>query len=132
MPRHLLSLFDLTAEEITQLLDRGIGLKNLQKSGKEHHPLKGKTLAMVFEKSSTRTRVSFEVAMYQLGGHALNITSQASQLGRGETYEDTASVLSRYVDGIMVRTFEQTRIEKMTKTSHRHGKTSGRYLLHSS
>ena len=117
MPRHLLSLFDLTAEEITQLLDRGIWLKNLQKSGKEHHPLRGKTLAMVFEKSSTRTRVSFEVAMYQLGGHALNITSQASQLGRGETYEDTASVLSRYVDGIMVRTFEQTRIEKMTKTS---------------
>jgi ornithine carbamoyltransferase len=117
MPRHLLSLFDLTAEEITQLLDRGIWLKNLQKSGKEHHPLKGKTLAMVFEKTSTRTRVSFEVAMYQLGGHALNITSQASQLGRGETYEDTASVLSRYVDGIMVRTFEQTRIEKMTQTS---------------
>jgi ornithine carbamoyltransferase len=72
---------------------------------------------MVFEKSSTRTRVSFECAMYQLGGHALNITSQASQLGRGETYEDTAKVLSRYVDGIMVRTFEQVRIEKMASTS---------------
>jgi len=117
MPRHLLSLFDLTAEEILQLLERGVWLKNLNRSGKEHHPLNGKTLAMVFEKSSTRTRVSFEVAMYQLGGHALNITSQASQLGRGETYEDTAGVLSRYVDGIMVRTFEQTRIEKMAATS---------------
>lgn len=117
MPRHLLSLFDLTADEINQLLERGIYLKNLQKSGKEHHPLKGKTLAMVFEKTSTRTRVSFEVAMYQLGGHALNITSGGSQLGRGETYEDTARVLSRYVDGIMVRTFEQTRIEKMASTS---------------
>jgi len=98
-------------------LKRGDWLKDRQKSGKEHHPLKGKTLAMVFEKSSTRTRVSFECAMYQLGGHALNITSQASQLGRGETYEDTAKVLSRYVDGIMVRTFEQTRIEKMATTS---------------
>lgn len=117
MPRHLLSLFDLNAEEISQLLERGVWLKNQQKSGKEYLPLKGKTLAMVFEKTSTRTRVSFEVAMYQLGGHALNITSQASQLGRGETYEDTARVLSRYVNGIMVRTFEQTRIEKMAQAS---------------
>ncbi len=117
MPRHLLSLFDLTSDEIGALLERGVWLKKMKRSGKEHRPLKGKTLAMVFEKSSTRTRVSFEVAMYDLGGHALNITSEASQLGRGETYEDTASVLSRYVDGIMVRTFEQTRIEKMAKTS---------------
>jgi len=117
MPRHLLSLFDLTESELSELLKRGAWLKGQNKAGKEHHPLKGKTLAMVFEKSSTRTRVSFECAMYQLGGHALNITSGGSQLGRGETYEDTASVLSRYVDGIMVRTFEQTRIEKMTKTS---------------
>lgn len=113
MPRHLLSLFDLTADEIRDLFDRTQWLKAQQKQGKEHHPLKGKTLAMVFEKSSTRTRVSFEVGMYQLGGHALNLTTKASQLGRGETYEDTARVLSRYVDGIMMRTFEQIRIEKM-------------------
>ncbi len=117
MPRHLLSLFDLTAEEIEGVLRRAAWFKDQNRAGKEFQPLKGKTLAMVFEKSSTRTRVSFEVAMYQLGGHALNITSQASQLGRGETYEDTARVLSRYVNGIMVRTFEQTRIEKMASTS---------------
>ena len=113
MPRHLLSLFDLTVDEIKDLFDRTQWLKDQQKKGKEHHPLKGKSLAMLFEKSSTRTRVSFEVGMYQLGGHALNLTSQASQLGRGETYEDTARVLSRYVDGIMVRTFEQIRAEKL-------------------
>jgi ornithine carbamoyltransferase len=82
-----------------------------------HQPLKGKTLAMVFEKSSTRTRVSFEVGMFQLGGHALNITSQASQLGRGETYSDTSMVLSRYVDCIMMRTFEQSRIEEAAHAS---------------
>jgi len=113
MPRKLLSLFDLTSDEIRDLFDRTQWLKEQQKKGVEHHPLKGKTLAMVFEKSSTRTRVSFEVGMYQLGGHALNLTTQASQLGRGETYEDTGRVLSRYVDGIMFRTFEQVRAEKM-------------------
>jgi ornithine carbamoyltransferase len=117
MPRHLLSLFDLKENEIYSLLERGIKLKKIKQSGKEHKPLSGKSLAMVFEKSSTRTRVSFEVAMYELGGHALNISSSGSQLGRGETYEDTARVLSRYVDGIMVRTFEQTRIEKMAATA---------------
>lgn len=117
MPRHLLSLFDLTEDEIDQLLERGIYLKNLNRSGKEHHPLKGKTLAMVFEKTSTRTRVSFEVAMFELGGHALNLTTQALQIGRGETYEDTARVLSRYVHAIMMRTFEQSRIEKMSRGS---------------
>lgn len=117
MPRHLLTLFDLTAEEIKDLFDRAQWMKVRAREGKTHQPLTGKTLAMVFEKSSTRTRVSFEVAMYKLGGHALNITSQASQLGRGETYEDTARVLSRYVDGIMVRTFEQVRAEKLAYAS---------------
>lgn len=117
MARNLLSLFDFTAGEIDDLMEQSAWLKSAQKKGKVHHPLAGKTLGMVFEKSSTRTRVSFEVGMYQLGGHALNLTSQASQLGRGETYEDTARVLSRYVDGIMMRTFEQSRIEKMAAGS---------------
>ncbi len=113
MVRHLLSLFDLTAVEVESLMKRSAELKAMQKAGKRHRPLEGKTLGMVFEKSSTRTRVSFEVGMFQLGGHALNLTTQASQLGRGETYEDTSRVLSRYVDCIMMRTFEQTRIERM-------------------
>jgi ornithine carbamoyltransferase len=117
MARNLLSLFDCTADEIDELLEQSAWLKAAQKKGKAHHSLAGKTLGMVFEKSSTRTRVSFEVGMYQLGGHALNLTSNASQLGRGETYEDTARVLSRYVDGIMMRTFEQQRIEKMAAGS---------------
>ncbi len=117
MPRHFLSLLDYTKDELRELLERAKSLKKQQKTGKKHHSLEGKTLAMVFEKSSTRTRVSFEVGMYQLGGHALNITSQASQLGRGETYADTARVLSRYVDGIMMRTFEQVRIEETASAS---------------
>lgn len=117
MPRHFLNLLDWQKDELRELLDRAKWLKKQQKSGKLHQPLKGKTLAMVFEKSSTRTRVSFEVGMFQLGGHSLNITSQASQLGRGETYSDTARVLSRYVDGIMMRTFEQSRIEDVASAS---------------
>jgi ornithine carbamoyltransferase len=117
VPRHLLTLFDLQASEIEELFKRAAWLKSRLRAGREHHPLKGKTLGMVFEKSSTRTRVSFEVAMFQLGGHALNLTTQALQIGRGETYEDTARVLSRYVDGIMMRTFEQSRIERMAAGS---------------
>ncbi len=117
MARHLLSMFDLTAKEIDELMERSAWIKARQKSGKAHRPLEGKTLGMVFEKSSTRTRVSFEVGTFQLGGHALNLTSQASQLGRGETYEDTARVLSRYVDGIMMRTFEQERVERVASAS---------------
>ncbi len=117
MPQHLLTLFDFTKEETLELFERAALIKEWQKSQQPHRVLEGKTLAMVFEKSSTRTRVSFEVGMFQLGGHALNITTQASQLGRGETYEDTARVLSRYVDGIMMRTFEQERIERMAAGS---------------
>lgn len=117
MPKHFLSLLDLSQAELNELIDRGEWLKRELKKGKEHRPLKGKALAMIFEKSSTRTRVSFEVGMYQLGGHALNITSHESQLGRGETYADTARVLSRYVDGIMMRTYEQGRIEEVARYS---------------
>ncbi|HPQ80757.1 MAG TPA: ornithine carbamoyltransferase [bacterium] len=117
MARHFLTDFDLNAQEIDDVFGRAAWLKERQKSGAPHRSLEGKTLGMVFEKSSTRTRVSFEVGMFQLGGHALNLTTQASQLGRGETYEDTARVLSRYVDCIMMRTFEQERIERMSHGS---------------
>lgn len=105
MPRHFLKVTDFSADEVRTVLARARELKAWQKSGKIHHPLAGKTLAMIFEKPSTRTRVSFEVGMFQLGGHALYLSSQGSQLGRGETYADTARVLSRFVDGIMIRTF---------------------------
>ncbi|MBI2345800.1 MAG: ornithine carbamoyltransferase [Deltaproteobacteria bacterium] len=110
MTRHLLTLFDLSGDEINRLLARARWLKAERLAGRRHLPLAGKALAMIFEKPSTRTRVSFEVAMYQLGGHALYLSAEGSQLGRGETYADTARVLSRMVDGIMVRTFEQDRI----------------------
>lgn len=112
---HFLKLIDCTKEEITELLDLGDQLKQYVKEGKEHHILKGKTLGMIFEKSSTRTRVSFEVGMYQLGGHALFISSKDSQVGRGEPTQDTARVLSRYLDGIMIRTFAQETVETLAQ-----------------
>lgn len=117
MGKHLLSLFDLTEDGIYEILERGKWFKSEKKKGKSHRVLDGKSLAMVFEKNSTRTRVSFEVAMFELGGHALNLSSSGSQISRGETYEDTARVLSRYVDGIMVRTFEQEKIERIANAS---------------
>lgn len=103
--RHFLSIGDFTYQEINQVLRTAEILKLQQKRGETHDLLRGKTLAMIFEKSSTRTRVSFETGMYQLGGHALFLSSNDLQLGRGETIEDTAKVLSGYVDGIMARTF---------------------------
>ena len=112
---HFLKLIDCSKEEITELLDLGDKLKQYVKEGKEHHILKGKTLGMIFEKSSTRTRVSFEVGMYQLGGHALFISSKDSQVGRGEPTQDTARVLSRYLDGIMIRTFDQETVETLAQ-----------------
>src|SRR3990167_6412483 len=113
MKRDFLSFKDWSKEELDSILKRAIELKDMQRKGVVYHPLRGKSLAMIFEKSSTRTRVSFEIGMFQLGGHALNLATQGSQLGRGETYEDTARVLSRYVDGIMMRTFEQERIRRL-------------------
>ena len=113
--KHFLKLLDLTTEEILELLDLADQLKLQKKQGIEHHILKGKTLGMIFEKSSTRTRVSFETGMYQLGGHALFISSKDAQIGRGEPTEDTARVLSRYLDGIMIRTFEQKEVEDLAK-----------------
>ena len=113
--KHLLKLLDLSKEEITELLDLADRLKAETKAGVEHHILKGKTLGMIFEKSSTRTRVSFETGIYQLGGHALFLSSRDLQIGRGEPVEDTARVLSRYLDGIMIRTFAQEEVETLAR-----------------
>ncbi|NCA99642.1 MAG: ornithine carbamoyltransferase [Clostridia bacterium] len=103
--KHFISLNDPTPGEILDLLDLADKLKADVKAGRPHPILQGKTLGLIFAKSSTRTRVSFEVGMYQLGGHALFLSSQDIQLGRGESIEDTAQVMSRYLDGIMIRTF---------------------------
>ncbi len=111
--KHLLKLLDLSKKEILDILNLADQLKYENKHGIEHHHLKGKTLGMIFQKSSTRTRVSFEVGMYQLGGSALFLSSNDLQIGRGEPVEDTARVLSRYLDGIMIRTFEQAEVEAL-------------------
>lgn len=111
--KHLLKLMDLSAKEITEILNLADQLKFEKKNGIEHHLLKGKTLGMIFEKSSTRTRVSFEVGMYDLGGSALFLSSRDLQIGRGEPVQDTARVLSRYLDGIMIRTFAQKEVEDL-------------------
>lgn len=112
---HLISINDLSLEEIEQILNLSEKLKRQQKEGVTHHHLKGKTLGMIFTKSSTRTRVSFEVGMYQLGGYALFLSSNDIQIGRGETIYDTAQVLSRYIDGIMIRTFAHSDVEDLAK-----------------
>lgn len=113
--KHLLKLGDLSPDEIKEIIDLADQLKKDRKKGKRNKELKGKSLGMIFQKSSTRTRVSFEVGMYQLGGEALFLSSHDTQLGRGEPVEDTARVLSRYLDGIMIRTFAQSDVEKMAK-----------------
>ena len=113
--KHLLKLSDLTKEEISDILDLADEVKAKQKNGEIYEPLKGKTLGMIFQKSSTRTRVSFEVGMYQLGGNALFLSSRDLQIGRGEPVEDTARVLSRYLDGIMIRTFDQAEVEALAE-----------------
>ena len=115
MKKDLLKLLDLSREDILKILDTADQLKFSQKHGIPHDKLKGKTLAMIFEKNSTRTRVSFETGMYQLGGHALFLSSKESQIGRGEPVEDTARVLLRYCDGIMIRTFAQEEVETLAK-----------------
>ena len=115
MKKDLLSIYDLSAEEIEQTFQKARELKEAHQQGVLHRPLEGKTLAMVFEKPSTRTRVSFEAGMYQLGGHAIFLNPQDTQLGRGEAIADTTRVLSRYVDGIMIRTFAQERVEEMAR-----------------
>jgi ornithine carbamoyltransferase len=116
--RDLLSLHDFSPGEIGMILDVAGVLKDKQKKGVPHPQLMGKTLGMIFQKSSTRTRVSFEVAMYQLGGYALFLNTGDMQLGRGESIPDTARVLSRYLDGIMIRTYEQKDVVELAEYAH--------------
>ena len=113
MMNHFLKLLDLSGDEILELLNTADQLKYEQKNGIPHRRLEGKTLAMIFQKSSTRTRVSFETGMYQLGGHALVMNAADLQMGRGEPIQDTARVLSRYCDGIMIRTYAQEDVEAL-------------------
>lgn len=113
--RDFLSLKDFSSEEIYALLDIGVRLKREQRNGGNETYLQGKTLGMIFHKSSTRTRVSFEVGMVQLGGYPLYLSASELQLGRGETIADTAMVLSRYLDGIMIRTYSHFQIEELAK-----------------
>ncbi|WP_274362537.1 ornithine carbamoyltransferase [Paenibacillus thermotolerans] len=115
--RDFLTLADYTPEEIMYLIGLAIDLKQKQKSGETYHPLKGKTLGMIFEKSSTRTRVSFEVGVTQLGGSALFLSKNDIQMGRGEPISDTARVLSRYVDGIMIRTYAHRNVVELARYS---------------
>ncbi len=115
MKKDLLKLLDLSREEILRILDTADQMKYNQKHGIPHDYLRGKTLAMIFEKNSTRTRVSFETGMFQLGGHALFLSGKESQIGRGEPVEDTARVLSRYCDGVMIRTFAQEEVESLAR-----------------
>lgn len=113
--KHLLKLLDLKESEILDILNLADQLKYEKKNGIEHKYLEGKSLGMIFQKSSTRTRVSFETGMYQLGGQALFLSPRDLQIGRGEPIEDTARVLSRYLDGIMIRTFAQQEVEDLAK-----------------
>ena len=115
MKKDLLAVQDLTTEEIERILARSAELKKMQKEGVPHQTLKGKSLGMIFEKSSTRTRVSFEVGIYQLGGQALFLSPADLQMGRGEPVADTARTLSRYLDGIMIRTFGQSVVEELAR-----------------
>ena len=117
MVRHFLTLADLNVTEIEALIHRAIRLKEASRRRELPHTCSGRVLAMIFEKSSTRTRVSFETAMAHLGGHAVFLSSQDSQLGRGEPIEDTARVLSKLVDGVMIRTFEHARITRFAEYS---------------
>ena len=113
--KHFLKLGDLSTKEINELLNLADQLKYEKKNNIPHHHLAGQSLGMIFQKSSTRTRVSFEVGMYQLGGQALFLSNRDLQIGRGEPIQDTARVLSRYLDGIMIRTFEQSEVENLAK-----------------
>lgn len=115
--RHFLKLADFSAEELEHMLERALWIKARQKAGNPYEPFHGKVLAMIFEKASTRTRVSFETGFYQMGGNVVNLTSQGSQLGRSESIEDTARVISRMVDLVMIRTFGQGRLVAFAQNS---------------
>jgi len=115
MTQHFLTLLDIEAEDLNRLIRRAIELKAMTRSGEQYEPLKGKVMAMIFDKSSTRTRVSFETGMAQFGGHAIFLSPRDTQLGRGEPVEDSARVLSRMVDVIMIRTFEHEKLERFAE-----------------
>ncbi len=115
--RHFLKLADFSAEELEHMLERALWIKARQKAGNPYEPFHGTVLAMIFEKASTRTRVSFETGFYQMGGNVVNLTSQGSQLGRSESIEDTARVISRMVDLVMIRTFGQDRLVAFAQNS---------------
>jgi ornithine carbamoyltransferase len=115
MKRDFTKLLDVTAEECIYLLDRALFLKEIRKTRGEYMPLKGRSLGMIFEKASTRTRLSFEIGMKELGGHALFLGASDTQMGRGEPVRDTARVLSRYVHAIMVRTYAQETVEELAR-----------------
>src|ERR1035437_5787539 len=117
--KHYLQFNDLNASEYAYLFERATLIKKKFKSYEKHQPLVDRTLAMIFEKASTRTRVSFEAGMYQLGGCVVHLTTGDSQLGRAEPIEDSARVISRMVDLVMIRTFEQTKIEQIGRASCR-------------
>lgn len=116
-PRHFLTLTDLSSDELKQLLSRATELKKLHRDGTQYQPLKNRVMAMIFEKSSTRTRVSFEAGMAQFGGHALFLSPRDSQLGRGEPIEDSARVISSMVDVVMIRTFEHEKVARFAEYS---------------
>lgn len=116
-PRHFLTLNDLTPDELKQLLSRAIELKKIHREGTQYQPLKNRVMAMIFEKSSTRTRVSFEAGMAQFGGHALFLSPRDTQLGRGETIEDSARVISSMVDIVMIRTYEHDKVTQFARHS---------------
>ncbi|MDD5170090.1 MAG: ornithine carbamoyltransferase [Syntrophales bacterium] len=115
MKRDLVSEYELDRSDYDYIFERARIIKDWTKAGVIYHPLKGKTLGMIFDKSSTRTRLSFEVGMYQLGGQALFLSSRDTQIGRGETIEDTAKIMSRYLDGIMIRTYAQKTVEDFAR-----------------
>ena len=115
MKKDLLSEYDLERDDFELIFEKAHRLKRMLKEGKEYAPLRGKTLGMIFDKSSTRTRISFEVGMYQLGGVALFLSSRDTQLGRGEIIADSARIMSRYLNGIMIRTFSQASVEEFAK-----------------
>jgi len=115
MKKDLLSVYDLDRNDVGVIFDNAAKLKKFQQERKPYTPLRGKTLGMIFDKSSTRTRISFEVGMYQLGGVALFLSSRDTQLGRGESISDTARIMSRYLDGIMIRTYSQELVEEFAR-----------------
>ena len=117
MNKDFLKLSDLNKDEVLMLIKETTELKQLKAKGTAHRPLEGKTLGMIFNKNSTRTRISFEVGMFELGGHSLFLTPDQMQLGRGETIADSARVLSRYLDGILIRTFDFKEVEELAKHS---------------